>query len=227
MAASPESPRAALDRARYFLSQAELLRGDQRTEFGHNLDAAIVFGRSAYHFLQSRATASGTDAAFVAWFNSKRAAMASDRLLEYFRKMRDLTLKERQTTTPKRVFASLQASAYISAHIEAVVKRGQPWYLRSPRILWQDARAAFLRPIQRWRYKAGLRLRRARIALRARLDRVRRWWAARRSVPSVREFYLDDPEGLDRNAVDLVRAYLARLDAIVGEAEGMFPTSVG
>jgi hypothetical protein len=46
-------------------------------------------------------------------------------------------------------------------------------------------------------------------------------------VPTVREFYLDDPEGLNRPAVDLVRAYLDRLEVIVGEAEARFPTVVG
>lgn len=224
--ASPESPRAALDRATYFLAQAEGLSGDQRAEFGHNIDAAIIFGRSAYHFMQSRASALGTDPAYVSWFDRTKVAMRADKLLEYFREQRDLTLKERHRVIPRRVYASFTATALVSGYVEAVVKRGQPWYRRSPSILWHDAWATVMRPLKRWRYKAGLRARRARVALVARVDRMRKWWRARRYIPSVMELYLDDPEGLDRNAVDLVREYLARLDAIVSEAERDYPASV-
>ena len=46
-------------------------------------------------------------------------------------------------------------------------------------------------------------------------------------MPTIRQFYLDDPEGLDWPAVDLVRAYLDRLEVIVAEAETLFPVVVG
>jgi len=57
-------------------------------------------------------------------------------------------------------------------------------------------------------------------------------WQARRhaagEVPSIREFYFaePDPERQARPAVDLVRQYLDRLEAIVAEAEQSFPAVV-
>jgi hypothetical protein len=64
-------------------------------------------------------------------------------------------------------------------------------------------------------------------ALRQRVAAWRARWRNRNVVPTVREFYLDDPEGLDRPAVDLVRAYLDRLEAVVAEAETRFAAVVG
>lgn len=223
---SRESPRAALTRAEYFLGRAAALHGDRRAEFEHNIDAAIVFGRSAYHFLQARAKATGADPGFVAWFNTKRTTMLTDVVLEYFRKERDMTLKERHRAIPKRVFATASVAFGISMHAEGVVSRAQPWYRRSPSILWQDARASVMRPLRRCRYRTEVRVARVKRTLGERRDRLREQWRARRYVPSVREFYLDDPEGLNRPAVDLVREYLARLDAIIAEAEASFPMSV-
>lgn len=224
--ASRESPRAAITRAEYFHRQATSLRGDQRAEFEHNIAAAIVFGRSAYHFLQSRALAPAADPAFVAWFKAKRVAMASDRLLEYFRRERDTTLKERHRGLGIRAFATAAVGAFIAERPVVVIGRSEPWYRRSPSTLWQDFWATVTRPLKRWRFRASLRVQRLEHALRSRRDRLRTWWRARRYVPSVREFYLDDPEGLDRNAIDLVAAYLSRLDAIIAEAEARYPASV-
>lgn len=225
--ASPGSPRAALDRANYFLGRAASHRGDEREAFSADLDAAVVFARSAYHFLDSRAKAVGADPAYKTWFAAKRKAMASDRVLEYFRVHRDLTLKERHPGFNKRVFAGLATAAVITPRVEARVTRAQPWYRRSPRILRQDVWRAAMRPVRRWRERASLTARQLRASFHARIERFRSWWRRQRYVPSVREFYLDDPEGLDRNALDLVAAYLGRLDAIVTEAETLYPASVG
>jgi hypothetical protein len=110
--------------------------------------------------------------------------------------------------------------------VEGKVTRGEPWYRRSLPILWQDARATVLRPVHRWRYRLGEAVKRRRRVLSQSVDAWRTRWRTRRIVPTVREFYLDDPEGLDRPAVDLVRAYLDRLQAVVAEAEAQFPQIV-
>jgi hypothetical protein len=59
---SPTSPRNPLTRARFFLGQAEALPGTEREAFDNYLQAAIVFGRSVYQYLQSLADASGDSA---------------------------------------------------------------------------------------------------------------------------------------------------------------------
>jgi len=223
----PESPRAALDRAWYFLAQAERTRGDRRTELGYNLEAAIVFGRAVYHRLQYRAE-QGPDAdpSYRAWFRAKKEAMSSDQVLEYFRHQRDLTLKQRDIIPVKRV--PIQGSVHGHSHVFAdlTAVRERPWYRRSPRTLWLDFLSLVLRPAQRGRDRAAFRVEEMRAAVRSRRDRVRQWWERRRYVPSVRDYYLDDPEGCDRSAVDLVREYLNRLDKIVAEADRLPPASV-
>ena len=91
----------------------------------------------------------------------------------------------------------------------------------------QDATATVMRPVHRWRYRLVEAIKQQRRALRQRVAAWRARWRNRNVVPTVREFYLDDPEGLDRPAVDLVRAYLDRLEAVVAEAETRFAAVVG
>ena len=154
--------------------------------------------------------------------------MKADPVLEYFRESRDLLLKERQVTVQRRVFGTISTvQARSSGYVEGRVTRGEPWYRRSLGILWRDAVAPVMRPIRRWRYRLGEAARRQRRVLRPRVEAWRARWRNRKVVPTVREFYLDDPEGLDRPAVDLVRTYLDRLEAIVAEAETRFPSLVG
>jgi hypothetical protein len=66
------SPRIPLERAQHFLARAERLTATERREFDSDLQAAIVFGRSVYHYLDSLAEAANADAAYRAWFRSKK-----------------------------------------------------------------------------------------------------------------------------------------------------------
>lgn len=225
--ASPTSPRVPLARARFFLAKAEALPGTEQEVFDTYLQAAIVFGRSAYHHLQGAAAAASADAGYRKWFASTSAEMLRDPLLEYFRESRDLILKERQVLVQRRIFGTVSISGSGSMYAEGRVTRSEPWYRRSPSILWHDATGPVMRPIRRWRYRLGLAARRRRQGLRQRHDRWRTRWRNRKVVPTVRQFYLDDPEGLNRPAVDLVRAYLDRLETMVAEAEAKFPAVFG
>ena len=69
---SPTSPRIPLTRARFLLAQAEALPGTEREAFDTYLQAAIVFGRSIYHHLQTVAAVPGADAAYRKWFTAPR-----------------------------------------------------------------------------------------------------------------------------------------------------------
>lgn len=185
-----------------------------------------MFGRSVYHHLQVTAAAPGADPGYRQWFASKSAEVTSDPVLEYFRESRDLILKERQVLVQRRIFGTGSLSVSASLYAEGRVTRSEPWYRRSPRLLCHDATGPVMRPIRRWRHRLGLTARRRHQSLRLRLDQWRTRWRQRKVVPTVRQFYLDDPEGLDRPAVDLVRTYLDRLEAIVAEAEARFPAVV-
>jgi hypothetical protein len=216
-------------RARDFLARAERLTATDRREFDDNLQAAIVFGRSVYHYLDSMAEAANAEAGYRAWFRSKKRVLAADAVLEYFRRERDLTLKERTEGVRRRVTLSAHAGAYVSGYAEMRVTRGAPWYRRNPRIIWQDVWAAVTRPLKRWRHRVAEGLKRRRRVVRGRISAWQARRRAAREVPSVREFYFadTDPEGQDRPAVDLVREYLDRLEAVVVEAEASFPHVVG
>ena len=218
---SPTSPRNPLTRARFFLAQAEALPGTEQETFDTYLQAAIVFGRSIYHHLQTVATAPGADAKYRQWFVAKSAEMKADPVLEYFRESRDLLLKERQVTVTRRAFRTVSLSGSGSIYVEGRVTRSEPWYRRSLRILGHDAKATVMRPVHRLRHHLAEAAKRRRRVLRQRVDAWQTRWRNRKVVPTVRQFYLDDPEGLDRPAVDLVRTYLDRLEAIVAEAEGL------
>jgi hypothetical protein len=224
---SPTSPRNPLTRARFFLAQAEALSGTEREAFNNYLQAAIVFGRSVYQYLQSLADASGVDPGYRKWFNAKRTVMAADPILEYFRNSRDLLIHHRHLPVAKRTSRTASAAAYVSDYAEMKVGRGQPWYRRSRGVLWQDAKATVMRPVHRWRHRVGEAVKRRRRVLGEKVEARRTQQRDRKVEPTVRQFYLDDPEGLDRPAVDLVRTYLDRLEVIVGEAEARFPTVVG
>jgi hypothetical protein len=215
------SPRRPLEDARFFLGMATTMTNVDREELRRHLMAAVVFGRSVYHYLSSPAEAEGADPAYRAWFRTKADEMRLDPLLEHFRNTRDVVLKEAPMQLRRNVTASFTASARISAHFEARVIRGQPWYRRSPRIWWQDARSTVLRPVSRWRYRAQLRWDRWREGAASNLSAMRRRFE-RPPRLTVGEYLLDDPEGLNRSAVELVAEYLDRLEAIVSEAESSF-----
>jgi len=225
---SPTSPRNPLTRARFLLAQAEALSGTEQETFDTYLQAAIVFGRAIYHHLQTVAAVPGADAAYRKWFTAKSAEMKADAVLEYFRESRDLLLKERQVTVQRRVFGTISTvQARSSGYVEGRVTRGEPWYRRSLGILWRDAVAPVMRPVHRSQYRLGEAIKQRRRVLRQRVDAWRMRWRNRSVEPTPREFYLDDPEGMDRPAVDLVRAYLDRLEAVVAEAETRFAAVVG
>jgi len=222
---SPTSPRNPLTRARFFLAQAEALPGTEREAFDNYVQAAIVFGQSVYEYL---ASPPGADAAYRNWFRAKSITMEANPVLAYFRKSRNLLVHRRHVQVQRRIFGTAsEMLPSLSMYAEGRVTRSEPWYRRSLRILGHDAKATVMRPVHRLRHHLAEAAKRRRRVLRQAVEAWRTRWRNRKIVPTVREFYLDDPEGLDRPAVDLVRTYLDRLEVIVGEAEARFPTVVG
>ncbi len=223
--ATPTQPIASahlpLQRARFFLGKAQTMTDVARVELDHYLTAAVVFGRSAFHYLEKAAELTD-DKAYRTWFGAKSLAIKNDVLLEHFRDIRNTEIHARRVPLSRQVSLSAHAVLHTSAYAEMRVKRGRPWYQRSPTILWQDAWAVVTRPLKRWRYQLGQWLRHRRAQLDAWIERIKARFRKPAKV-TVMEFFLDDPEGLNRPAVVLIDAYLTRWEAIVSEAETKFP----
>ena len=218
------SPRSPLTRARFFLARAEALSGFEQEAFDNYVQAAMVFGQSVYEYL---ASAPGADEAYRDWLRATGIAMEADPVLAYFRRSRNLLVHRRHVPVQRRIFGTGSFTAHSSMYGEGRVTRSEPWYRRSVGILWHNAIAPAMRPIRRLRYRLGEAVKRRRRAVWETVEARRTRWRNRKVVPTVREFYLDDPDGLDRPAVDLVRTCLDRLEAVVVEAEALFPTVVG
>lgn len=91
--------RGAIPRAKFFLARAEECPGSDRVEFESNLEAAIVFARTAIHRFKTK---HDRHPAWKIWWN----ALASDPAVEFFREQRDWILKVASTKVGQRVWIS-------------------------------------------------------------------------------------------------------------------------
>lgn len=80
-------PRHAISRARFFLKQADGCGVDQRDGFEAYLEAAIIFGRTALHRVQSE---HDKHPKWKAWWNR----LLTNDAVSFFRQERDWILKE-------------------------------------------------------------------------------------------------------------------------------------
>ena len=201
--------RRTLERARFFLQQAELVAASDRRAFEHFLEAAIVFGRSVTFHLQKEFSRVPD---FKKWYTQKQAEMANDDLFGFLRHKRNYILKEGPIAVPKTMNVNIAEAVVLSDSVEAHVIRGKPWYRRSLKILLQDIIGPIRGMVNRWRQK---------------------WQVARLKKPleadgkcEVEErLHFEDEQWCDRAATDLIREYLAKLDKIVQEVEDRFMSS--
>jgi hypothetical protein len=204
------------------LAKAQAMTDVDRVELDHYLTAAIVFGRSAYHYLETAAKGTG-DKAYRTWFGTKEVAIKSDVLIQHFRDLRNSEVHTRRVRLSRHVSLTASAVLRTSVYGEMRVKRARPWYRRSRATLWQDVKEAVMRPLRRWwRYRLGVWGWRRRADLDARVARIRARFR-KPTIVTVQEIFFGDPEGLNRPAVVLVDAYLSRWEVIVTEAESTFP----
>lgn len=80
-------PRDAISRSEFFLNKAVQANVDQREEFEAYLEASIIFARAAMHRLLARYK---NHPAWKNWWDN----LLSDPTVMFFRKERDLILKE-------------------------------------------------------------------------------------------------------------------------------------
>ena len=203
--------RRTLERAQFFLERAELSGSGDRKAFEHSLEAAIVFGRSVTFHLQKEFNAR---TGFKEWYAQKQEQMTSDPLFEFFKERRNYILKEGPVPVQKTITVVVTESITLSDFVEARVKRAKPWYRRSPKIWWEDIKAAIVGPLRRWQFERQLS--------RKRKQRQR---PTRSEIQE--RLHFEEPEWRNRAATDVLQEYLLKLECLVGEAESRFAEGKG
>lgn len=195
--------RGTLQRARYFLRQAAMCGTENVDGAEHNLNAAIVFGRSVTLHIQSQY---GHRPDFDYWYAWQENAMRSDPLLSLFVEARNVILKEGPVRASPITKTSNIVGRLPLGWIDLPPQRYEPWHRRGVKGLVVAVWGAVTLPLARVRLKLVL------------FREVRR---ARRLPETVRthELYFVGSQYGDRRASDLVREYLEKLERVVQAAE--------
>jgi hypothetical protein len=214
--------RSGLAKARQFLKQTS----DQQDAYGRgdsvpfvaNLEASIVWGRTVTLLLQKEFN-SRPD--WLEWYEPQRQRMAASALHRFMLDARNFVLKEGPLELSRTLTVSVESALLVilSERAEVKIIRGQPWYKRSPKILWEDAREAVVRPFRRWKSRREERRRieaKRRAIQQAEADR-----ASRTPPPHAVVHFAHEPFR-DRAAVDVVGEYLDDMERLVAEAETRF-----
>lgn len=177
--------RFKLIQARFFETRAlEAISAQQRESFLYFFEAAIVFARSVTFFLQKEYRyISG----FNNWYLNKVDLMKKDPIFNFFLKRRNYILKEGTAGVYRLVPITAKAKIGFSSFAELNVIRGQLWYRRSPKILWEDLRATITKPIRRWLWQCKIKLKNLQLQ---RHSKVR----ATKTVITAEGFFFDDPK---------------------------------
>lgn len=196
--------RATLERARFFLRQAAVCGTEDVEGAEHNLNAAIVFGRSVTFHLQSQY---GNRPDFDYWYAWNENFMRGDPLLSFFVLARNVILKEGPMPTPVVKKTQNVVGLLPVGFILLPPRRVGPWYRQGIKALLAEAWGAISLPFARLQLWWGLR------------REARR--AQRRLPQSVttRELYFVGSQYGNRRTLDLVREYLDRLEGVVKAAE--------
>lgn len=199
--------RNTLERAAFFVDRAEAVGLADRAAFQHFLEAAIVFARSVTFHLQKEYA---HEAGFADWYVSMQQRLRADALASFFLEKRNYVLKEGPLKIGKHVDLHLHAAVTLTASVNVKVIRGNPWYRRSPNILFQD----LTYPLRNWARSCYQEWRR-------RLQ-ARRQPKTSRDVAIKETFRFAEPPWNTRPATVLLREYLDTLRQLVGEAEKRF-----
>jgi len=205
--AKQSSARLKLEQARFFMACAsEAISARQRNAFVNFIEAAIVFARSVTLCLQKEYQGKTN---FNRWYSEKQDIMNNDPICRFFKDKRNYVLKEGSAGIHKNITITAGGGLLISGSCEVEVIRGQPWYHRSPKILWKDLRVTIMRPIRGW--------------LKRRETKRRQLQSQKQSKAEVsEEFFFDDPKWRDRSCLDLLQEYLDKLELIVTEGDVRF-----
>jgi hypothetical protein len=208
--------RRTLERARRFLDRAVEAGVQWRTEFEDDLEAAIIFGKSVDYHLQAEFK---HVAGFQAWHDADTRRLKAIPLVRWMVGQRDYAVHTEPLKTHSVWTVNPQGGIRLSGTAIVKVVRGQSWYRRPRRVLWEDLRHSAEERARHARARFSRIWRRARPQRAAVLARV-----PPSSTTTTQAFYFNDRHWGSRPAVDLGREYLNVLDQIVAEAEARFRT---
>jgi hypothetical protein len=142
-------------KAAYFAERAKSVGSADRLALEADIEAAIVFGRSALDHLQRQY---GKVPDFKAFNDRAWSSLRSDPLCQPFLELRDFVIHEESAPIRKVITATVEAGILTFVEVVDVkVVRGTPWYFRRPYILWHDLRAAIVWTIKRVRKRFARR----------------------------------------------------------------------
>lgn len=204
------SARDTLNAARRFLRQAGTYGVEDPEGFAHNVNAAIVFGRSVTWHIQKDYK---HDGGFDEWYAGERKVLTQEPLCRFFHESRRIISHQKLTATRRRYSLLLEDGIILMEGHDAEMFIVRPWNRRSFREHWEGVLRRVRKPLTACR----IRLHRQ---IRATKERWTRW--TRRDVGGSVNLFFDDPAWNETPAFDLVAQYLDILEGVVSRAEKRF-----
>ena len=203
--------RKTLTTAQFFLDKAVLSSSmKERRELEHYLEAAIVFGRSVTFHLQKEFS---NRTGFNEWYEEKRSQMAKDPIFGFFLDKRNYILKEGPIQIQKSTNITVSDSINLSGYVQVRVIRAKSWYRRSPKIWFDDIKAAIIQPFHKWCHH--------------RKQTKRRKQRLKTTHSEIQELlHFEEVEWSDRSAIDVLQEYLNKQKILVEEAESRLITGI-
>ena len=199
--------RSTIAKAKFFLAQADEAGCIRRDDFCNHLEASIVFTRSVtFHLQKEFANCVG----FSEWYTKHQKSLGLNQLGRFLLEQRNYLLKEGPITTHRVIEITMTASVHLSGSATITIKRGAPWYRRSPLILWEDATYPFREKLRVHRENRNQAKTRQQIG--------------QNQPPDVTRdaIYFSNEEWETVPAIELVHRLLDELNIIVLEAEQKF-----
>jgi len=201
--------RGAIEKARYFLAQAENAERDPnissaRLPYIANLEAAIIWGRSTLDHLRSEFAGK---LGYRRWHDAEWQRLETNPLFVFLTARREWIVHRSAESVNIAFNVAIVMSTSSSVACNAIVIRGQPWYRRPLKILWQDwkdsraARGSRQEPQRREPVKDS---------------------PTTSSAAPEQIFYFADPQWKSKSARVLVGDYIDLVEQVVGEAEQKF-----
>lgn len=196
-----------LAKARLFLEQARRADRNDYHTISTNLEGAIVFCRSVTFHLQSQFShAPGFDT----WYIEQQNILRGQRLGKFLLEQRNYVLKVGPAIVNRIVGVSITEALIMHDEVTVEVLRGQPWYCRSPKILFEDLVYPLRQRIRLWMER------------RRRLNAIKKKTAESADMITSDELHFADADWNKLPAIQLIEQQLAVLADIVVEAEDRF-----
>jgi len=141
--------------------------------------------------------------------------MKKDPIFDFFVIKRNIVLKEGPVEVFRVVRFAGNGKIRFSSFAEINIIRGQPWYRRSPKIIWEDLRMVTIKPISRWLWQYKTKRKNIQIQKQSKTK-------VTKTEINGDDFFFNDPKWKSRPVFDLLHEYLNKLEQIIVEAEIKF-----